>query len=66
MALSHVISGLGYLGTNGRPAIPILTKFAESNRYGALIALRKINPEVAEVAFEKWKASQTNSTTSVK
>jgi hypothetical protein len=59
-ALSQVVPDFGYLGTNGRLAIPILTKFAESNQYRALVALYKIDPATAELIFEKWRASQTN------
>lgn len=57
---SEIFFGLGRMGTNARPAIPVLIKLAEANQFGALGALHKIDPEIAESIFEKRNVSQTN------
>ena len=63
----EIIFWLGYMGTNARPAIPVLIKLAKSDpRTPAYHALYQIAPEIAKPIFEKWKASQTNETTDVK
>jgi hypothetical protein len=53
-----VISRLGRAGTNASAAVPILTRFAELNEYGAVDALRQIDPERAAAAFRKFRVSQ--------
>ncbi|MGH7950514.1 MAG: HEAT repeat domain-containing protein, partial [Limisphaerales bacterium] len=64
---NNYLSALGNFGTNAAPAVSTLIHILESNselrnNYPVLMALQKINPEIARPFLEKWKASQTNET----
>ncbi len=71
--VSYILA-LGRFGTNAKPAVPLLVNILKSDprfpgpeppvvayRQAVVLGtLRKIDPEIAEPFFEKWKASLTN------